>query len=345
MTYRTVPFATGETPGLRASIIIVNYNGKHFLHDCLTSVELQTVPPEQWEVVLVDNGSTDGSGVFVRQRFPWVRLIEARRNLGFAGGNNKGMRHARGPNLVLLNNDTVVDPHWLEGLLTELDAGERVGGVGSKIVFKHAPRVINTTGLQLYDDGRGGDRGFLQVDRGQFAESAEVFGACGASVLLRRSMLEDVGAFDERFFMYYEDLDLAWRARLRGWQFRYTPRSVVYHVHCGTSGEGSPFFLYHNEKNRVFVNLKNGSLSLALRSLAVFHAKALRKWWRVLTAQECSRRDWGQAFAYARAAGAIYWNLPLMLWRRFLVRGKRRLVPDESFAHLVVPSPKDIDPE
>src|SRR5205814_8694645 len=123
-------------------------------------------------------------------------------------------------------------------------------------------------------------------------EPAEVFGACGASVLLRRAMLDDVGFFDERLFMYCEDLDLAWRARSRGWRFRYTPRSVVYHVHCGSSGEWSPFPLYYAERNPVFVNLKNAPLGLALRSLAVFAAKSLRMWYWVLTFQE---REIGRA--------------------------------------------------
>src|SRR5205823_2497072 len=134
-----------------------------------------------------------------------------------------------------LNNDTRVDPDWLKALVEALQRDQSLGAVTSKILLKGEPKRIHSAGLCLYRDGRGGDRGFRQADVGQYDEPAEVFGGCGASVLYRRSMLDDVGLLDERFFVYYEDLDLAWRARLRGWKFAYEPKSVVYHVHCGSS--------------------------------------------------------------------------------------------------------------
>src|SRR5207244_13596423 len=128
-------------------------------------------------------------------------------------------RQCRSELTALLNNDTVVAPHWLQALVDELGPDPQVGGVTSKILFRDEPGTINSAGLNLYRDGRGGDRGFRQPDRGQYDEPAEVFGACGASVLLPRALLDDVGFFDERFFMYCEDLDLAWRAHFRGWRF------------------------------------------------------------------------------------------------------------------------------
>src|SRR5204863_2364052 len=140
--------------------------------------------------------------------------------------------------------------------------------------------IINSAGLNLYRDGRGGDRGFREPDDGQYDEPAEVFGACGASVLLRRAMLDDVGFFDERLFMYCEDLDLAWRARSRGWRFRYTPRSVVHHVHCGTSGEWSPFFIFYAERNGVLVNLKNASWLQLARAVIGFGGRGAKNWFR-----------------------------------------------------------------
>src|SRR5581483_309832 len=231
------------------SIIIVNYNGRRYLDDCLAALLKQTYPRDRWEVVLVDNASADDSVEHVRAHYPWVRLIPTGKNLGFAGGNNEGYRHCQGEFIALLNNDTIVQPSWLAALVEAMQADAHLGGVTSKILFRDEPDTINSVGLNLYPDGRGGDRGFRERDRGQFDAPAEVFGACGASVLLRRAMLDDVGFFDERLFMYCEDLDLAWRARLRGWRFRYTPRSVVYHVHCGSSaGEWSPFHLYYAER-------------------------------------------------------------------------------------------------
>lgn len=321
------------------SIIIVNYNGKRYLDDCLTSLLKQTYPRERWEVILVDNASADGSAAYVRERYSWARVISPAKNLGFAGGNNEGYRHCRGEFIALLNNDTVADPGWLQALVDVMAEDLRIGGATSKILFRDEPDTINSAGLNLYRDGRGGDRGFRQLDRGQFDEPSDVFGACGASVLLRRAMLDDIGFFDERFFMYSEDLDLAWRAHFRGWRFRYTPRSVVYHVHCGSSGEWSPFFLYYVERNRVFVNLKNAPLGQALHSLAVFAAKSLRMWYWVLTFQQRGRIAWQKAWAYVSAGGSVLAGFPDMLRKRFQIRRRRRLVADQAFQHLIAPKP------
>src|SRR5262249_50769762 len=157
-----------------------------------------TYPRERWEVILVDNDSTDGSVAHVRFHYPWVRLVPVQENLGFAAGNNAGYRHCRGEFIALLNNDTVVESGWLQGLVEAIQEDPRIGGATSKILFRDEPDTINSAGLHLYRDGRGGDRGFRQRDRGQYDKPAEVFGACGASVLLRRALLDDIGLFDER---------------------------------------------------------------------------------------------------------------------------------------------------
>lgn len=330
----------GVAPAIRhpfASVIIVSYNGKHFLDDCLSSLANQDYPRDRYEIVVVDNGSTDGTVAYLRDQYPWVRVVRLERNRGFAGGNNVGFEHARGNLLALLNNDTVVDGHWLSALVEALGTDPRIGATTSKILFRDDPTTINNAGLLLYRDGSGADRGFRQPDEGQFDDVVEVFGACGASVLLRREMLEDVGAFDDGFFMYYEDLDLAWRARIRGWKFRYTPRSVVYHVHCGSSVEWSPFFLYYVERNRVLVNWKNAPVRQACRVLASFCWRALRKWYRVASLRDRSARDRGHALAYARAGLSLLRALPGMLCKRIQIRGLRRTTADGSFAHLITP--------
>jgi GT2 family glycosyltransferase len=147
-------------------------------------------------------------------------------------------------------------------------------------------------------------------------------------------MIEDVGGFDPRFFMYYEDLDLAWRARLRGWSFIYTPRSVVHHVHCGTSGEGSPLFLYYVERNRVLVSLKNAPLKLAIRSLAVFCGRAARKCWRAVSHRRAGKMDRLQARAYVAAAGSLFACLPGMFRKRLSIRLLRRKTSDAELVGL-----------
>lgn len=321
------------------SIIIVNYNGKHFLDDCLTSLQTQTYPQARTEVILVDNGSNDGSIEHLRYEYPWVRLLVAGKNLGFAQGNNEGIRIAKGQLIALLNNDTVVQSGWLQALVETIAEDPKIGGVTSKILFRNAPGIINSVGLNLYRDGRGGDRGFRQPDHGQFDEATDVFAGCGASLLLRREMLDDIGLFDERFFMYCEDLDLAWRAHFRGWRFRYTPYSVLYHVHCGSSGEWSPFFVYHAERNRVFANLKNAPAWLALRTLSVFMAKTARQWFWVISLQQRRRADWLKAIAYVRGGCSVVGQIPAMLWSRYQIRGARCLFSDDTFDHLISATP------
>ena len=127
--------------------------------------------------------------------------------------------------------------------------------------------VINNVGSNLYRYGFGGDRGFLERDEGQYEEPADVFAWCGGAVLLRREYLDDVGVFDEELFLYYEDTDLAWRGRLRGWRYQYVPTSVIRHRHAQSSGAWSPTFRFYTERNRMLVLAKNAPARLALRAI------------------------------------------------------------------------------
>src|SRR5947209_5398686 len=196
-----------------ATVIVINRNGRHFLADCLSALDRQSVPRWRFEVLFVDNASTDGSAAFVRDQFPHVRLIDAGGNLGFTGANNLGIRLAHGRHVILLNNDTRVDPGWLAGLLAAAE-GERVGGVVSRLLFRDDPGRVNSTGLVPYRDGRGGDRDLFCPAAEANPPLEEVFGGCGASLLLTRGLLDDMGGLDPALFIYYEDFDIAWRGRL-----------------------------------------------------------------------------------------------------------------------------------
>jgi GT2 family glycosyltransferase len=321
--------------GPLASVIVVNYNGRHHLAECLCALAKQTLPAHQFEVILVDNGSTDSSVEFVQRHFPRVGVIALEKNVGFAAGNNIGLAHAAGRCIALLNNDTSANPRWLEAMLRTLDEFPDAGGVACKIRFHHDPATLNSAGLVLYRDGRGGDRGFRQTDCGQFDRPDEVFGPCGAAMMLRRELIADIGLFDEKLFMYYEDLDLAWRAHLRGWRFAYAPSAEIRHVHCGTSGEWSPFFRYYVERNRVLVNVKNASLILALIVLIGFPVRAGRAWWHVLHGRYNAAHGW----AYVKAAVSLLNLLPHAVAERYRGRVARRAVPDCAFTHLMLPPP------
>jgi len=319
------------------SVIVVTYNGRQHLADCLNSLRTQEpLTASQVEVIVVDNGSTDGTVEFLKQSYHWVHVIALSRNVGFAAGNNAGISVSRGKYIALLNNDATAQPGWLAAMLRAVEASPNIGGVACNIRFRHDPRLINSTGLVLYRDGRGGDRGFRQRDEGQFDAAEEVFGPCGAAMLLRRDMIDDVGDFDERLFMYYEDLDLAWRARLRGWRFIYEPRAVAHHVHCASAAEGSPFFCFHVERNRALVNWKNQSLIIALLVSIGLVVRVVRTWWRVLR----GRQTIAHGVAFIRALLSCLRHLPAALFERRRIRTVRRRVPDSTIRELIQPVPR-----
>lgn len=286
------------------SILIVNFNGVRHLRACLVALGEQTLPRERFEVVLVDNASSDGSCEFIRREFPWVRLVENPVNAGFAGGNNLGVQHARGRWLVLLNNDTIPDPFWLEELAAEMKPGR---AVASKLVFAHDPGLVNSAGLQLLRDGRGADRGFKHRDRGQFESPGPVFAGCGAAIALDRHVLRGP-LFDPRYFLYYEDLDAFWRAGLAGFTTVYAPRSLVRHVHGGSAGDQSPLFRFHVERNRALTSLRNADFFLAIWNALGLAARVGRSFAKWLAGRERGALAWatGRGFlSFLRLAPAV----------------------------------------
>jgi len=240
---------------MRVSVVIVNWNGRRYLEGCLSSVLAQTHPA--FEVVLVDNASTDGSVELVARRFPEVRILRNERNLGFAAGSNIGIRATSGECVATLNNDAQADSRWLEELVAAMQGQEMVGMAASKMLFAHRPEVINSTGICLDPAGIAWDRRGGEWDAAEESRPIEVFGPCAGAALYRRAMLDQVGLFDEDFFCYLEDVDLAWRARLMGWRCLYVPTARVYHVHSGTGQEGSPFKNYLLGRNKVWTIIKN----------------------------------------------------------------------------------------
>lgn len=245
------------------SVVIVNFNGIRFLHECLSSVLLQTY--QDCEIILVDNGSVDGSAEYVRDHFPGVRILQSEKNLGFAAGSNLGIRAASGEYLFMLNNDTRVDARCIEHLVRAMDADPGVGACASKMVFPDGR--INSAGIAISRSGAAWDRGISEPDTGQYDREEEVFGACAGAALYRRKMLDAVGLFDEDFFMYMEDVDLAFRSRLAGWKCIYVPEAVVYHHHGGTAGVGTPLSVYYGNRNIIWYVVKNYPRAILFSSL------------------------------------------------------------------------------
>jgi GT2 family glycosyltransferase len=392
------------------SVIIVNFNGKHYLKTCLDSVFKQSIPQSKFEVIVVDNNSSDNSVAFINKSFPKVSLIESKTNRGFAGGNNLGVEQAQGKYIVLLNNDTKVSRNWLKFLLEKIKSDSKIAAVNSKSflyypfvkiqidsdVFMHSdftnsidfksvgvsieevvtnndllqrmiqyyqgfykeenkknqvplrwtdghgvlllpidpdkasakyfltvrsqksrtniktslkiqtsdhvlvedtldshevkqyqinlktdqlkPYLCNevqNAGNVVFKSGHSRDRGavvhkrqqYYEVDSNYFEKSSEIGAFCGVSVILRKDLFEKMGGFDESYFMYYEDVDLSLSLRRQGYKLVYEPKSTLRHIHAGSSGEWSPFFNYHVEKNHLATLVKHFPVSTILTSL------------------------------------------------------------------------------
>lgn len=238
----------------KVSVVIVNWNGAAYLGPCLEALVRQERKAD--EVILVDNGSTDGSPEFVERQFPWVHLVRSERNLGFAAGCNSGVKVANGDYVVTLNSDTKVEPQWLARLVEPAEADPALGMCASLMLFMDRPNVINSAGIAVDVLGVAWDRlGGRPLEEGR--EAVEVFGPCAGAALYRRSMWDQLGGFDEDFFMYLEDVDLAWRARARGWRCRFVPEARVLHAHSASAVEGSAFKDFYKARNRVWVIAKN----------------------------------------------------------------------------------------
>ncbi|TVR72824.1 MAG: glycosyltransferase family 2 protein [Sphaerobacteraceae bacterium] len=239
--------------GVSVSLIIVSFNGRSLLRDCLESLEAQIRRPD--EVIVVDNGSSDQSVSMVRDEFPWVRLIEAGENLGFAAGNNLGIRAATGEIIILLNNDTIPAPGFVESILAPLDEDQDLSAVSGVMLFVNQPEIVATSGIQVFSNGLALDRDAGSPWR-SMSGNRPVFGPSGGAMAIRRSALDDVDLFPEPFFLYLEDVDLAWRMRLRNHHTVSSPAAWVLHHYSASSIEGSAFKDYFLARNRFWVLLR-----------------------------------------------------------------------------------------
>ena len=222
------------------SIVIVNWNGHPLLAKCLAALHPTLGADDQ--VIVVDNGSHDGSVAWLHEHAPWVEVVALPHNLGFAGGNNAAFAHCRHPWILLINNDAFVAAdalHWLRQCVHHVTAD--VGAIAATLVFDHAPELVASTGIVLRSDGVAVDRDMALPIASLPDAPCAIAGASGGAVVLRRAMLDDIGVFADDFFNYLEDVDLAWRARLRNWHTVLEPRAHIRHVYSATSGQGSSF--------------------------------------------------------------------------------------------------------
>lgn len=248
------------------SIIIPNYNGESFLDPCLKSVFSQDYP--DFEVILVDNASTDQSVALVRRLYPLVTIIENRTNRGFAGGCNDGIQVSGGRYLLFLNTDTVLSKNFLSFLYSAAMERPEYGMYAPKIVYPDGSLQAAGSGASF--SGSSWERGKGKTDLYVYDTPCEVFGPYGAAALFSRELIQTVGGFDEDFFLFVEETDLTFRARLTGYRCWYEPKAVVIHYHGGTAGRASDMALYYLHRNTLWYVLKNYPCFLLLVSSPFF---------------------------------------------------------------------------
>jgi GT2 family glycosyltransferase len=296
------------------SVIIVNWNGEHFLAECLSALRRQTF--QNFETILVDNGSTDGSADFVRTQFPEVKLLELPENRGFTGGNIVGYEKARGDLVALLNNDTEAHPNWLEEIQRASRAYPKAGSFASKMMYYYERSRIENCGFDLGTAGTTLDLGRDELDGPDRNHPCTVFGACGGAAAYRRNVLDDIGFLDRDFFLIYEDVDLSFRAQLQGYECVYIPGAIVYHRYRASIGKAWARQVYFSQRNIEFVYLKNMPLRLILQSLPE------RLVYEVGSALYFVRQGAGSAFL--RAKLDVVRSLPRILRERKEIQKRRK---------------------
>ena len=249
-------------PRPRVSIIIVTWNALPVLRRCLPSIAATAY--DDLEIIVADNASEDGSSEWVRSCFPDVRIVRHPENHLFCRGNNEAIPHATGQYVLLLNNDVEVPPDWLDPLVDEMELAHDVAAVQPKILqyddrsrFDHAGACGGFLDRYGYPFTRGRIFFDMEEDRGQYDDARDVFWATGAALLLRRSALDQVGLFDERFGMHMEEIDLCWRLQRAGYRIRVQPASRVYHMGGASLPQGNPRKVYFNFRNNLLMLYKH----------------------------------------------------------------------------------------
>ncbi len=306
-------------------IIIVSYNGKKYLPTLFDSLSRQIT---KTEIIIVDNASTDDSVFFIKQNYPAVKIIKNEKNLGFAQGNNIGIRYALANGadyIALLNQDTRVEPDWLEKLINKMESDKNIGCCQPTILMWPDKEKINSLGNEIHFLGFGFTRGNdkkLEEMKDKIRE--EVTYCSAAACLIRAEALKKVGLFDEKLFMYHEDLDLGWRLRLAGYKNVLMPEAIIYHEYQYSQAK---YKYYYMERNRHWVNLKNYRLWTLLLILPALIIMELGMWFFAVT------KGWW--LKKLKGYGSLIKNLPYIIKKRREVQRLRK-VSDREITKMFV---------
>lgn len=253
---------------MQVSVVIPNYNGIEYIETCLDSMATQTM--EEMEVLVIDNGSTDRSDEIVQEKYPWVKLIQMGKNTGFCGAVNTGIQQSTAPFVLLLNNDTQAEETFVEKLYEAIRSDEKLFSCSAKMICLHERDKLDDAGDYYCALGWAFARGKgKSIERYNKAE--DIFFSCAGAAIYRRSILDEIGLFDENHFAYLEDADIGYRARIHGYRNRYIPESVVYHVGSGSSGSIYNLFKTRfSSRNSIYLIYKNMPLLQIVLNLPLF---------------------------------------------------------------------------
>ncbi len=245
------------------AVIVINYNSGDMLLRCLRNLELQTW--RSFKVIVVDNASSDDSMLRAERAYPWIEAVQLESNVGFAKGNNIGVSLASDCRwIACLNPDAYAQPDWLANLMRAAQAYPEFTFFGSKLILADTPDRLDGTGDIYHVTGAAWRRDHgRKLVRGHH-DAEEIFAPCAAASLYRRDVFDEVGGFDSDYFCYFEDVDLAFRMRLRGYRCYYVPGAIVYHVSSAITGYQSPFTVYHGHRNLVWTFVKDMPFPLLL---------------------------------------------------------------------------------
>ena len=240
---------------MEVTIIIPNYNGKHFMEPCLESLTHQTC--SDFRILVVDNASTDGTLAYMEENYPEIEVIALDQNYGFSKAVNIGIQNSTTPSVLLLNNDTTVDPHFVEEMVKAIKSSKRIFSVSSKMIQMYHPELIDSAGDLYTLVGWGICRGTGRPVS-NYTRQDDIFTACAGAAIYRRSVFKKIGYFDENHFAYLEDIDVGYRAKIYGYRNIYCPTALVYHVGSGTSGSKyNSFKVKLSARNNIYLNYKN----------------------------------------------------------------------------------------
>lgn len=309
-----------------ASVVIPNWNGVRLLKICLPSLRQQSF--KDFEVIVIDNGSTDGSVKFINRFYSEVKVIELEKNIGFSPAVNLGIKHCGGRYIILLNNDTRVDKDCLKFLVKVAQAHPEVGMVAAKLLQFHHPSLIDSAGDWIDTVGHANNIGFGKVDGPSFNKAGPVFLVTGGGSLIKREVFNQVGMLDEDYFAYMEDVDFSLRAQFQGFKAWYEPKAVIYHIHKATSSKNKALTEYLQFRNMTQTIIKDFPTKLLLKNF---------NWLKIILVNVNTIRylsSQGYLFSAIKAEWYILINLPKLLWKRWQIQSQIKVPLDYIIANI-----------